>query len=74
MVIVDPSVSGFEGMVQRFEVTATGMNVYGAWDIDRESHSSIAWSFLAYRAVIHDGGFMRGWYGASILQNCLFAC
>ena len=27
IIIVDPSVSGFEGMIQRFEVTATGMNV-----------------------------------------------
>ena len=53
---------GFEGMIQRLEVTATGMNVCGTWDIDRE-HCSIVWTFLAYRTVIHDGGFMRGWNG-----------
>ena len=44
IVIVDPSVSGFEGMIQRFEVTATDMNVCGAWAIDREQCSFIAWS------------------------------
>ena len=42
-------------------------------DIDRE-HCSIAWLFLAYRAVIHDGGFMRDWNGAFTLQNCPSAC
>ena len=73
IVIVDPSVSGFEGMIQRFEVTATGMNVCGTWDIDREPCSFIAWSFLAYRAITQEGGFMRGWSGAFILQNCLLA-
>ena len=61
-------------MTQRFEVTAIGINVCGTWDIDREHCSPIAWSFLAYKAVIHDGGFMRGWNGAFILQNCPFAC
>ena len=29
IVIVDPGVSEFEGMIQRFEVTATGMDVFG---------------------------------------------
>ena len=29
---------------------------------------------LAYRALIHDGRFVRGWNGAFILQNCPFAC
>ena len=73
-IIVDPSVLGFEGMIQRFEATATGTNVCGAWDIYWEHCSLIVWSFLAYRAVIHDGGFRRCWNGVFILQNCLFAC
>ena len=34
IVIVDTSVSECEGMIQRFELTATCMNVCGAWDID----------------------------------------
>ena len=34
IVIVDPSVSEFEGMMQRFKVTAIGMIVCGTWDID----------------------------------------
>ena len=45
IVIADPSVLGFEGMIQRFEVTATGMNVCGTWHIDKECCSFIAWSF-----------------------------
>ena len=72
IVIVDSSVLGFEGMSQRFEVTPTGMNVCSVWDINSEHCSLIAWSFLACKAVIHDGGFMRGWNGAIILQNCPF--
>ena len=61
-------------MIQSFEVTATGMNTCGTWDIDREHCSPIAWSFLVYKAGIHDGGFVRGWNGAFIHQNCPFAC
>ena len=61
-------------MIQRFEVTATGMNVGGTHDIYREYCFPIAWSFLAYKAVIHDGRFMRSWNVAFILQNCPFAC
>ena len=46
--VVDPRVSEFEGMIQRFQVAATGMDVCGTWDINREHSSPIAWSFLAY--------------------------
>ena len=74
IVIVDQSVLEFEGMTQRFEVTGTGMNACATWDIDREDCSPIAWSILVYKAVIHGGGFVRGWNGAFILQNCPFAC
>ena len=59
--------SQFEGIIQRFEVTAMGMNVCGTWDIDREHCSPIAWSFLEYKAVIHDGAVVRGWNGTFIL-------
>ena len=60
-------------MIQRFEVTATGMNVCGTWDTDRENCSPVAWLFLAYRTVMHDGALVRGWNGAFILQNSSFA-
>ena len=69
-----PIVLGLEAMIQRLEVIAIGMNVHGVWDIDKEHCSFIAWSFLAYRAVIYDSGFVRGWKGAFILQKCVFAC
>ena len=29
--------------------------------------SFIAWSFLVYKAVVHDRRFVRGWNGAFIL-------
>ena len=61
-------------MIQRFEVTATGMNVCGTWDINKEHCSFTAWSLLAYRAVIHYGGFVNGLKDAFILENCPFAC
>ena len=74
IIIAEPSVSEFEGIFQRYEVTAIGANVCGAWDIVKEHGSFIGCLFLAYRAVIHDSGFVRDWNGAFILQNCLFAC
>ena len=74
IIIVDPSVSRFEGMIQKFEVTATGLNVCGAWNIDKEHCSPIALSFLAHMGVIHDDGFVRGWTGVFTLENCPFAC
>ena len=73
-VIVVPSIWGFEGMIQRFEVTATDTNEHGIWDITKEHCSFIAQSFLAYQAVTHNGRFVRGWNGAFILQNFPLAC
>ena len=64
----------FDGMIQRFQVTAKGMNVCGIGDIDKEHCSFIAWSLLACRAVLHDDWSMRGWKGAFILQNSPFVC
>ena len=72
--IANPSVWRFEGIIQRFEVIAIGTNVCGTWDIIKEHCSLIALSSLVYSTVICDDGFMRGWNGAFILQNCLFAC
>ena len=42
-IIADPSVSGFEKMIQRFEVIETGTNACSTWDIDKEHYSFIAW-------------------------------
>ena len=74
IIIVDPTVTGFEGMIQRFEETATGINVCGACDIDRKHCSLLLWLLLVYRAVIHKGGLVRGWNGVFILQNYPCAC
>ena len=45
IIIVDPSVLGFDGMTQRFEVVATGTNVHSAWNIDKEQCSFNTGSF-----------------------------
>ena len=47
------------------------MNECGTWDIDGEHCSLVAWSFLAYKAVIHDGGAFAGleWYIYSVEQS-----
>ena len=74
IITVDPSLPGLEGMIQRFEVAATGLNVCGPWDIYRECSSLIAWSFITWMAVTHNGEFVRGWNGVFILQNCPFEC
>ena len=67
IVIADPCVLGFDRMFQRFEVTAPDMNIHALWDIDKEHCSFIAWWFLAYRAVIHEGWLVRGWKDAFIM-------
>ena len=38
-------------MIQRFEVTTTGMSICGTWDTVREHYFPIAWLFLAYKVV-----------------------
>ena len=67
-VIVDPYFWGFKGIIQRFELTATGMNVCGAWNIIKEHCSFIVWSVLAFRVAIHGA-----WIGRVHLF-CLFVC
>ena len=52
IIIADPSVLGFERMIKRFEVTATGTNISGTWDIDREHCSPTALSF-SIQGCIH---------------------
>ena len=73
IIIINLSLWGFKGIIQMFEATAIGTGVCGICDITQEHCSFIDWSFLAYKAVIHDGAFVRGWNGALIQQNCLFA-
>ena len=74
IVIVNPLVWVFEGMIQGFKVTTIGMYVHGIQDNTKEHFSFIVWLFFAYRAVTHDGGFVRGWNGTFILKNCPLAC
>ena len=45
IIIAYPSVSGFEGLIQKFEVNVISMNVHGKWDIGKEYSSFIAWLF-----------------------------
>ena len=45
IIIAAPSVMGFEGVIQIFEVAAIAMNVNGTVDIDKEHCSFISWLF-----------------------------
>ena len=65
--------AGVEMRIQKFDVIVMDGNADGVWNIDREHCAPISGSFLAYKAEIHDGGLVRAWIGASILQNCPFA-
>ena len=42
-------------------------NAGGVQNTDREHCAPIAWSFLVYKAAMHEGGFVRAW-------NCAFIC
>ena len=42
IVIAEPCAWGFEGIIQKFEVTTIGMNVHGISDIVKECCSFIA--------------------------------
>ena len=70
IVIVDSSVSGFKGMIQRVEVSTTGSNVCGTLDTDREQCSPIAWSCLAYRVDIHDGNRYKYLHYTASITRC----
>ena len=75
IVIVDPQIWGFEGMIQRLEVTAIGtVHMYVAYEILLKSTVPLLPGHFWHRAVTHDGRFVRGWNGAFILQNCSLAC
>ena len=40
----------------------------------REHFDFMLAALLAYRAVMHVGGFAKGWKGVEMWQNCPFAC
>ena len=71
--MADPYVVGVKIKINRFDMITMGGKVGGVWNKDREHCAHISWSFLAYGTIMHDGGFVRAWNGASILQNYPFA-
>ena len=66
IVMADSCVAGVKRKIQRFDVIIMGGNAGGLWKRDREHCAPISWSFLAYKAAMHDCGFVRAWNGASI--------
>ena len=67
IIIVDPSVSGFEGMIQRFEVTATGTNVCGTWNIDRKK------MFPYCLVILSMQGCYTWWCAFEVLEWCIYS-
>ena len=53
--------------------TWVGKYTSGTFHICNEHCEVISTVLLAYRAVIQDGGFAKGWKGMVMLQNWLFA-
>ena len=60
-------------MIHRFEVTEIGMYLCGIRDITKE-HFLYCLVIFGIQGVTHDCGFVKGWNGAFILQNCPLAC
>ena len=65
--IIIIAVSGFEGIIQRFEVTATGMNIFGTCDTDKE-HCS-----LYCLVIFNKYGCYTWWWGCEGLEGCIYS-
>ena len=59
--------------IQTSGVICVGRGVVEALCSCREHLDSMLAVLLAYRVVMHVGGFAKGWKGIEILQNCPFA-
>ena len=65
-----------EGAVVRIQTLVTsceGILTSELFLICNEHLVEIIAVFLAYKAVMQEGGFMSGWNGVGMLQNCPFA-
>ena len=59
--------------IQTVGATCEGILTSEVFLICSEHLVEIPVLFLAYKAVVQDGGFARGWNGVRMLQNCPFA-
>ena len=60
--------------IQTSGMICVGRGVVEALCSCREHLDSMLAVLLVYRAVMHVGGFAKGWKGVKVLQNCPFAC
>ena len=72
-VIPVSTADGAEISIHIFGAIDVWMLILFTYLIWNEHLISMLASFLAYIAVMHDGGLAWGWRGALILQNCLIA-
>ena len=72
-VIVVVTVEGAVVKIQTFGASCEGILTSEVFLICNEHLVEILAVFLLYKAVMQDGGFVSGWNGARMLQNCPFA-
>ena len=72
-VIVMVTAEGAVVRIQTFGASCEGLLTSDLFLICNEHLVEILAVFLAYKTVMQDSGFMSGWNGVGMLQNCPFA-
>ena len=72
-VIVVVGVDGAVVKIQTFGTSWEAIVTSKVFLICKEHLAKMPAVFVAYKAVIQDGGFASGWNGAGMVQNCPFA-
>ena len=72
-VILVVTTEGAVVRIQTFGASCEGILTSELFLICSEHLIEILAVFLAYKAVMQDGGFASGWNGVEMLQNCPFA-
>ena len=70
MRVIVAAAEGATVKIQTFGASWEGMLTSEDFLICKEHLAEILAVFLAYKAVIQDGGFASGWNGVGMLQNC----
>ena len=71
-VIVAAAAEGATVKIQTVGASWEGMLTFEDFLICKEHQAEILAVFLAYKAVMQDGGFASGWNGVGMVQNCPF--
>ena len=71
-VIVVVGAEGAVVKIQTLGASCKGIPTSEVFLISKEHVAKMLAVFLAYKAVIQDGGFASGWNGVGMIQNCPF--